>query len=236
MKKLFIATVVSLLFLTGCSSVNTVIKKRNLETQTQMSETIWLNPSLIKNKTVFLQIKNTTTKTLSIENDIAQVLLSKGYKITNNPDNTNYWLQVNVLKLNKEDLKESKPAESGLMGAGVGAALGGYNTGSLNSAIGLGAVGGLAGIAADALIEDTYYVMITDLVVSERTNKIVSNDNINLIKQGTRGVAAATSKDTTNMNKYQTRIVSTANKFNLKFEEATPVLQHELVNAISNIF
>ncbi|MEG0840780.1 MAG: complement resistance protein TraT, partial [Cetobacterium sp.] len=85
-------------------------------------------------------------------------------------------------------------------------------------------------------IEDTYYVMITDLVVSERTNKIVSNDNINLIKQGTRGVAAATSKDTTNMNKYQTRIVSTANKFNLKFEEATPVLQHELVNAISNIF
>lgn len=38
------------------------------------------------------------------------------------------------------------------------------------------------------------------------------------------------------MNKYQTRVVSTANKMNLKLEEAEPVLKRELLKAISNIF
>lgn len=78
--------------------------------------------------------------------------------------------------------------------------------------------------------------MITDIVISERTSKKVVIDNVNLIKQGTRGVAATTSVDSGNMNKYQTRVVSTANKVNLKFEEATPLLEGELINSISNIF
>nr|WP_115314171.1 complement resistance protein TraT [Klebsiella pneumoniae] len=43
--------------------MGTAIKKRNLEVKTQMSETIWLEPS--NNKTVYLQIKNTSDKDMS---------------------------------------------------------------------------------------------------------------------------------------------------------------------------
>ena len=236
MKKLLLLIISTVIFLTGCSSVNTIVKKRNLEVQTQMSETIWLNPEFIGDKTVFVQIKNTTPKTLTIDQRIKTLLISKGYKITNDPKKANYWLQANILKLNKEDLRNSNPAEAGLMGAGVGGALGAYNTGSVNSAIGLGLVGGVVATAADALVEDVYYVMVTDIVISEKTNKKVTIDNVNLIKQGTRGVAATTSVNSGNMNKYQTRVVSTANKVNLKFEEATPLLEVELINTISNIF
>ena len=236
MKKLLLLIISTVIFLTGCSSVNTIVKKRNLEVQTQMSETIWLNPEFIGDKTVFVQIKNTTPKTLTIDQRIKTLLISKGYKITNDPKKANYWLQANILKLNKEDLRNSNPAEAGLMGAGVGGALGAYNTGSVNSAIGLGLVGGVVATAADALFEDVYYVMVTDIVISEKTNKKVTIDNVNLIKQGTRGVAATTSVNSGNMNKYQTRVVSTANKVNLKFEEATPLLEVELINTISNIF
>ncbi|MCQ8213026.1 complement resistance protein TraT [Cetobacterium somerae] len=236
MKKLLLLIVSIVIFLTGCSSVNTIVKKRNLEVQTQMSETIWLNPEFIGDKTIFVQIKNTTPKKLTIEQKIKTLLISKGYKITNDPKKANYWLQVNILKLNKEDLRNNNPAEAGLVGAGVGGALGAYNTGSVNSAIGLGLVGGVVATAADALVEDVYYAMVTDIVISEKTNKKVIIDNVNLIKQGTRGIAATTSVNSGNMNKYQTRVVSTANKVNLKFEEATPLLEVELINAISNIF
>lgn len=236
MKKLLLLIVSIVIFLTGCSSVNTIVKKRNLEVQTQMSETIWLNPEFIGDKTIFVQIKNTTPKKLTIEQKIKTLLISKGYKITNDPKKANYWLQANILKLNKEDLRNNNPAEAGLVGAGVGGALGAYNTGSVNSAIGLGLVGGVVATAADALVEDVYYAMVTDIVISEKTNKKVIIDNVNLIKQGTRGIAATTSVNSGNMNKYQTRVVSTANKVNLKFEEATPLLEVELINAISNIF
>lgn len=236
MKKILILLIALTVLITGCSSVNTVIKKRNLQTQTQMSETIWLDPALVGDKTVFVQIKNTSTKAVNIEQNIKNLLISKGYKIVTTPNNANYWLQANILKLNKVDLKDGTPAESGLLGAGIGAGLGGYNTGSLNSAIGLGVVGGVLGVAADALVEDIYYVMITDLVVSEKVNMKVSSENINLIKQGTRGIIANTSNKVGTMNKYQTRVISTANQVNLKFEEATPMLEQELVNSISNIF
>ncbi|KAB3425663.1 complement resistance protein TraT, partial [Escherichia coli] len=38
-----------------------------------------------------------------------------------------------------------------------------------------------------------------------------------------------------NQHKYQTRIVSSANKVNLKFEEAKPVLEDQLAKSIANI-
>lgn len=236
MKKLILLLMATFMLLTGCSSVSTVVKKRNLATQTQMSETIWLNPEYVTDKTVFLQIKNTTTKQLSIDNGIKNILMSKGYKITTNPKKANYWLQINVLKLDKQDIKNDQSTEAGLVGAGIGGTLAAYNTGSMNSAIGIGLLGGIVGTAVDSLIEDVQYVMITDLVVSERTGRTVNVENINMIKQGTRGVSSVTSQSTSGMNRYQTRVVSTANKVNLKFEEATPMLENELERSISNIF
>ncbi len=64
MKKLMmVALVSSTLALSGCGAMSTAIKKRNLEVKTQMSETIWLEPA--SERTVFLQIKNTSDKDMS---------------------------------------------------------------------------------------------------------------------------------------------------------------------------
>ena len=63
-KNNFIAAVVLGAFLlSGCGAMSTAIKKRNLEVKTQMSETIWLEPST--DRTVYLQIKNTSDKDMS---------------------------------------------------------------------------------------------------------------------------------------------------------------------------
>lgn len=237
MKKYFLLTMVLIiLLLSGCSSLETAIKKRNLATETKLSETIWLNPENITDKTVFIQVKNTSISNLDIESEIKNTLIGKGYKIVSAPKNANYWLQVNILQLSKMDLKESQAALSGVAGAGIGAAIGGYNTGSVNTAIGWGLVGGAIGILSDALVEDAYYTMITDILISEKSGTKVNNLSINATTQGTQGRNIYATEGTGNMNKYQTRVVSTANKVNLELPDAEPQLKNELIKTISNIF
>ena len=237
MKKIF--TIISLFFLLiigGCSSLETAVKKRNIETQTKMSETIWLNPEFITDKTIFIQVKNTSMSDISIEKGLKNILVQKGYKIVNTPKTANYWLQISILKLEKLSLNTSDAALSGLTGAGIGALLGGYNTGSTNTAVAWGLVGGALGILSDTLIDDTFYGMITDILVSERTPYKVKSSAISTTTQGTQGRNFSVSESSGNMNRYQTRVISTANKMNLKFEEAEPVLRAELLKAIGNIF
>lgn len=237
MKKIIVALFVAMLLaFSGCGAVNTMVKKRNLDVQTKMSETVWLEPAAQHAKTVFVQIKNTTGKQMNVENEVKQLLMQKGYSVVADPNQANYWLQANVLKMDKTDLRESDPFGSGILGAGVGASLGAYNTGSLNTAVGLGIAGALIGGAMDALVSDVAYVMITDLLISEATNAKVSIENANNIKQGTRGKRSVTSSTTSNRNQYQTRVVSVANQVNLKFEEAQPVLEEQLQKVIAGIF
>ena len=56
-----------LLIFVSCSTMHTVVSKRNLDVQTKMSDTIWLEPAAANEKTVFIQIRNTSGKNLNIE-------------------------------------------------------------------------------------------------------------------------------------------------------------------------
>ncbi|MGK4348433.1 conjugal transfer complement resistance protein TraT [Escherichia coli] len=238
-KKLMMVTLVSsTLALSGCGAMSTAIKKRNLEVKTQMSETIWLEPA--SERTVFLQIKNTSDKDMSgLQGKIADAVKAKGYQVVTSPDKAYYWIQANVLKADKMDLRESQGwLNRGYEGAAVGAALGagitGYNsTCRCHTPVGLAA--GLVGMAADAMVEDVNYTMITDVQIAERTKATVTTDNVAALRQGTSGAKIQTSTETGNQHKYQTRVVSNANKVNLKFEEAKPVLEDQLAKSIANI-
>ncbi|HAV7718217.1 TPA: F-type conjugal transfer protein TraH [Escherichia coli] len=149
-------------------------------------------------------------------------------------------VQANVLKADKMDLRESQGwLNRGYEGAAVGAALGagitGYNSNSAGATLGVGLAAGLVGMAADAMVEDVNYTMITDVQIAERTKATVTTDNVAALRQGTSGAKIQTSTETGNQHKYQTRVVSNANKVNLKFEEAKPVLEDQLAKSIANI-
>jgi len=233
------AVVVSCLVLSGCSAMGTAIKKRNLDVKTQMSQTVWLEPS--SEKTVYIQIRNTSDKDMSdLQTLLAQDLRAKGYNVTSSPDSAYYWIQANVLKAEKMDLRQAQGLLStGYEGAAAGAALGAgitaYNSTSGGAILGVGLAAGLAGMAADAMVEDTNYTMVTDLQIPERSKATVTTDNIAALRQGNSGVKVQTSSEEGNRMKYQTRVVSNANKVNLKFEEAKPVLEAQLAKSVAGI-
>ncbi|EOK1984518.1 complement resistance protein TraT, partial [Escherichia coli] len=101
--------------------------------------------------------------------------------------------------------------------------------------LGVGLATGLIGMAADAMVEDINYTMITDVQIAERTRTSVRTDNVAALRQGTSGSKIQTSTETGNQHKYQTRVVSSANQVNLKFEEAKPHLEDQLAKSIANI-
>lgn len=238
-KPLVAAVVASCIVLSGCSAMTTAIKKRNLEVKTQMSQTVWLEPST--QKTVYLQVRNTSDKDMSdLQSLLAKDLQAKGYTVTSSPDTAFYWIQANVLKAEKMDLRQTQGFlatgyEGAVAGAALGAGITAYNSNSGGAMLGVGLAAGLAGMAADALIEDVNFTMVTDLQISERSKNAVTTDNIAALRQGTSGIKLQTSSEEGNRMKYQTRVVSNANKVNLKFEEAKPVLEAQLAKSVAGI-
>ncbi len=231
--------VISAFVLSGCGAMTTAVKKRNLEVKTQVSQTIWLEPS--NEKTVFIQVRNSSDKDMSnLQTLISNDLTAKGYRISTSPDSAYYWVQVNVLKADKMDLRQAQGLlgsgyEGAVTGAALGAGITAYNSNSAGATLGVGLAAGLIGMAADAMVEDVNYSMITDLQISERTKATVTTDNVAALRQGTSGVKVQTSSEEGNRQKYQTRVLSNANKVNLKFEEAKPVLEAQLAKSIAGI-
>lgn len=231
--------VLAVLFIfTSCSALHTSISKRNLDVQTKMSDTIWLNPVAPSEKTLFLQVKNTSGKDMQIEDKIKVALQDKGYRLVNDPNNAKYWLQANILKVDKVDLREvnEDSFSTAVLAGGIGAALGGQRSGGVYTAVGWGLAAATVSTIADALVKDINYAMVTDILITEKTGKKVQVTTRNTVKQGTSGTRTSAMTEISNEDKYSTRILSIANKVNLKFEEATPVLEAELVKALSGIF
>ncbi|ELI5720925.1 complement resistance protein TraT [Vibrio fluvialis] len=240
-KKLVCVALASALALSGCSAVSTAVNKRNLEVKTQMSETVWLDPVSQQEKTVFLQIRNTTDKQIDVEDALKSRLEQKGYSVTQNPDDAHYWIQTNILKLDKMDLREAQ----GFLSSGYGAGLTGgaltalavaANTSHSQTILGAGLIGAAAGFVADSLVEDVNYAMITDIQIVEKTDHQVTTTETANIKNGSSANTATTLTTLENKKRYQTRVLSTANKVNLDFEEAEPALIDGLTTSISGVF
>ena len=220
----------------SCSTMHTVISKRNLDVQTKMSDTIWLEPAAANEKTVFIQIRNTSGKNLNIEQKITNILASKGYRIVNDPSEAKYWLQANILKVDKVNLDNENGFSDAVLGAGIGGVLGAQRSGGAYTAIGWGLAGAAIGTLADALVDDTAYAMVTDILITEKTGRNVQTATRNSVKQGNSGSMTSTSSGTSNMEKYSTRVLSTANQVNLNFNSAIPILEDELGKVVGGIF
>lgn len=228
--------------LCGCAATQTAIEHRNLETSTKLSETVFLNPVSEAQKTVFVSVKNTSDQDINVESALKTSFKAHGYKLVSSPTAAHYLLQANILKIGKMSIAASKSALGGgfgsaLAGGVTGAALGSF-THNTNAMIGGGIAGGLIGLAADSLVKDVNYTMITDVKISERVGK-----GVKVQEQFSSNIASGSSSSTSQVSVKQSdyqshlvRVVSNVDKVNLAFAQARPALEKDLIKSIVGIF
>ncbi|MEX3137556.1 complement resistance protein TraT [Serratia ureilytica] len=237
LKKILLALSISVIAsaLTGCGTLATAVKKRHLEVKTEMSETIWLAPS--SKKTVYIQVKNTSNKEMAgLQTKIAKHIQDRGHIVTKSSEDAHYWIQLNVLKIDKMDILTSQRfLTQGYEGAALGTALGvgvtAYNSDSAGAILGVGIAAGLVGMVVDTIVEDINYSMVTDIQITER---MVIHEQTTQPKL-TAGYKHMNTETISSPKKHHTRVVSSANKINLNYEDARPVLEDQLALSVANI-
>lgn len=239
----FMSSITVLSLLSGCAATHVAISKRNLDVQTKMSATLFLDP--VENdqlKKVYIQAKNTSDKPdFSIGQQLQQSLAAKGFKVVNRMNEAHYVLQVNILQVGKMDPSAAEASVYrgyGMEGVAIGAGATYIAGGSDKAMLAGGIFGGLAAVVADSLVKDVHFSVITDVQIRERLHgkQKAQNTSLHYNQSGTSGGTISSYSEKSDWKIYQTRILSSANKVNLDLAQASPSLQQALVQSISNIF
>lgn len=231
----------AIVLLASCAATSTIIEHRNLETDTKLRPNIFLDPVAQNQKTIFMEVKNLSQESLTIDMPLKRALQEHGYKVVNTPAKAHYLLQANIRQVGKMSVSASQSALFGgygsvLAGAGTGVALGALS-GHSNNMIAGGVAGGLISLAADSLVKAVNYTMITDVQISVRVGKGVVHEQFNSnIVNGTASGTYQTSSKNSDFQKYMTRVVSNVDKVNLSFAQARPALEQGLVRTLAGIF
>ena len=233
----------ALILLSGCAAATTGLGKRNLEVQTKMTDTIFLEPVSPRDRTVLVQIRNTSgEEDLDIAGAVEGLIAERGYQIVELPEQAHYMLQANVLQVGRTSPTAAEQTFAGgfggtLIGGAVGVAGTRVVTDDTSALIAGGLIGAATSSVADALIEDVTYTIVTDVQISERAGEglVVTERLEQNLRQGT-GARIISATQTHDWKRYQTRIMSTANRTNLEFEDAAPQLVQGLTRAIAGVF
>lgn len=235
--------------LQGCAATQTAVAKRNLDVQTRMSDTIFLDPLPPEDRTVYVDLRNTSDKAdFDLMPDVREAISNRGYRVVDDPRRAHYILQANVLQAGRSSETASQQAYndgwgSTLWGGAAGTAVGyGLGRGGLGVNDALGAVGGgLIGAAlttvADAFVQDTTYTIVTDVQISELApGGSISQAETATLDQGSAGSISQSSSLTADRKRYRTRVVSTAERVNLDWPQAAPDLVDGMSRSIAGMF
>jgi len=231
---------VGVVVLAGCGQTMHAIKHAKLQTNVNMSNTIFLDAeTLVKNRNIFLRVTNTSQlKDIAFEDELRKLLAQKGYNLTKDPSKAGYIIQANVLYMDYErnDLTADGMLSGGFGGAIGGALLGGDDAGKTVGAIIGATVGSLAGAAVGAVIHVDKFVGVVDVQIKERVKGGVVGEMTTQASQGAATTLKTTRKVKSDFQTYRTRIVATAVQTNIDKKEASQVLSGILANQIGGIF
>lgn len=161
--------------LSGCATVATVATHGSLEASTKMSSSVFLDPIAKSERTVFVQVHNTTDQSqLPLEQQLIPAIQARGWNVVDDPAAAKVVLQVNVLQAGKIQPNALQSALGAGYGAGIlgsaglaastAALAGGGGTAIGGAALGLGAADFVGGL----LVKNVTYSVITDVRVMQR--------------------------------------------------------------------
>ena len=101
-----------------------------------------------------------------------------------------------------------------------------------------GTVGGIAETITNAAVKNVTCVAITDVQISEKAREgVVGRRDLQVdAQQGTDGSEQSLSAEETTEKRCRTRVISTADKVNIQYEEAAALLDEGLTRVLSGVF
>lgn len=237
----------------GCAATQTSLSKKDLDVQTKTSTSIFVDAVPANKRSIFLDIRSGVQE--FDRNQFRQFVSTQfaananGYRLIDNPDQAQFTMVAYVVNLEKASptaaqaalgqgfIGGNSTANSALAGAALGSAVssrGDATKGALGGAVALGAVDFVAG----NLVKDVTYMLVVDVQIKERTanNAVVRKETDIKTKVSDSGAAYQNVVENVNQKEYRTRIVTTANKVNLKLEEAQAKMFDKTAYALSGFF
>ncbi len=259
----FLVALATVPSLGACSAVDTAINHQDIQIQTHMSESIFLDPVAERERTVYLGARNTSDHPeIDLRAPLAQAIRGRGYRIVTDPDAAHYMLRLNVLQAGPYDSRQKgsllsakygEPLMAGVGGAILSSALGGNSAATVGIGLGLA----LTSYLANQLIQDVTYSVVVDMQISERplrggkvrqnTTSTAHNSRSASERRDTSGPETYSNsssshsktqslEEESDFKQYNARAIVYANQMNLKFEEAVPLLVGKLSSTMSNVF
>ena len=223
---------------TGCSNI--------IRSGLMNSNTVFLDPSM--NRTAYLQIRNTSENQNVTLSEVQSKLTTKGYQLTKDPEQANYWIQAKVVYCHKaaEGVTPESVAKANF-GAGISSggtamvsakSMGGDQTGKMMpggmpdinalmaQAMAMsGGRGGFPGMQMqEAPKEDgVTYLCVTDVQITDR-------------KMGKPLGQPTAGQATTGSKVQQMRMVGHVRQKDLDIPEATSIIQGKISTGIAGLF
>lgn len=202
----------------SCAASRMMMRYGELETQTEVSESVFLDLRSGFPKTVHVSESSSVPQDVTVLGEVQQQLAKAGYTLVANPNDATYLLQINHVQLAAFDLDEGQDLGDAITVAFAAGAVGGITAGLVGASektSGKVAVAtGVVGFIADAKTKHVAYTLTTDVLVTE------------MVLNGEGG---------TEPRYHETRIVSVASKVNLDLEEALPPIVKGMRDAVSGL-
>ncbi len=232
----------------GCAAAQMALSKKDLDVQTRTSNAIFVDAVSQAKRTIYLEVKSGVMEfdRRKFKQFVKQQFTENndsGYKIVDDPNEAQFHMTAYILNLEKT----SQTAAEAALGKGYsgGAVLAGAATGAVvskNNLVAGAVAGGLVGGAADMvtgnLVKDVTYMLVSDVQIKEKAAKgvYVRKDSKVDTKISDDGSSRQTVSEVSNRKEYRTRIVTTANKVNLKLEDAEELMFKKTAYAMAGFF
>lgn len=223
---------------TGCSNI--------IRSGLMNSNTVFLDPSM--HRTAYIQLRNISENQTITLTDIQTKLTTKGYQVTNDPEQANYWIQAKVVYCHKaaEGVTPESVAKASF-GAGVSSggtamvsvnSMGGDETGrmipggmpNINAMMAQvmamsGGRGGFPGMQMQQTPkeEGVTYLCVTDVQITDR-------------KMGKPLGRPMAGQEANGPKVQQMRMVGHVRQKSLDIPEATPIIKEKISTGIAGLF
>lgn len=239
--------------LLGCSAAQTAMKKQELSVESKTSYSVVLEPMAPSKRVVYAKVRDLSGNSMRkpMQRNLENMFRSEGFVVTDDPEQANLMITASIVSAEKTDKAGAdryltSGYKGGLEGGATLAAIGSVAGMDGRDTAGLALVGAAAGFLADTLVEDVYYTFVMDVQMRERPldGDSIANTTKNSSVKGTAdrntrmsstNNSSVTRGDNYNWIVYETRIVTTANKMNLKIEEAIPEVQLRTAQTLAEI-